>query len=120
MEEKLRYLEQAIEERDQTIRHLKNELDMFRQVVRPLTAVMTSSCPQCGGRLSATGTVETRINPRRQAISAEPSQVHDHVPVKMPKSSMYVYIYLYIFYLYYFLSQFSINRNLQGYVDVVE
>uniref|UniRef100_A0A224XKS9 cGMP-dependent protein kinase n=1 Tax=Panstrongylus lignarius TaxID=156445 RepID=A0A224XKS9_9HEMI len=88
MEEKLRYLEQAIEERDQTIRHLKNELDMFRQVVRPLTAVMTSSCPQCGGRLSATSIVETRIHPRRQAISAEPTQVHEHAPVKMPKSSM--------------------------------
>ncbi|KAK9505095.1 hypothetical protein O3M35_009236 [Rhynocoris fuscipes] len=92
MEEKLRCLEKAIEERDQTIKDLKNELDKFRQVVRPLTAVMTrSSCPQCGGRLSPSA-YEPRIigNPRRQAISAEPTQVHDHAPVKVPKSSTYV------------------------------
>uniref|UniRef100_A0A0A9W8T8 cGMP-dependent protein kinase n=1 Tax=Lygus hesperus TaxID=30085 RepID=A0A0A9W8T8_LYGHE len=86
MEERLRTLETALEERDVKIRELQNELDMFRQVVRPLTSVMTSTCPHCGMAPLAPGGARIQA-PRKQAISAEPT--HNQVlasPTKTPKS----------------------------------
>lgn len=76
-------LEKKLEEKDNLIRHLQNEIDKFRQVVKPLTQRIITSQISLGDELwmrehAAPGventTVQALIEPRikRQAISAEP------------------------------------------------
>lgn len=87
MEERLRTLETALEDRDAKILELQNELDMFRQVVRPLTTMMTGTCPHCKMGLATPETGTRVVAPRKQAISAEPSQNQVLAsPTKTPKS----------------------------------
>lgn len=69
------HLEQELYERDAMISHLKNDIDKFRQVVRPMTRHMVSYL------------AEDRLEPaRRQAISAEPI-VGDLTINKLPKTA---------------------------------
>lgn len=73
--EVIKYLEKELDERDATIRHLRNEIDMFRQVVRPITQHMVNQQLSVHGT-NNNGDAEwdptTRLRTKRQAISAEP------------------------------------------------
>lgn len=105
-------LEHRLDERDASVRHLRNEIDKFRQVVRPLTQhimAMQMSADDLmgvgggggccngnnnnncgGGRHGCTGpaAVAFKGRPTRQAISAEPLRTTDPLPIlKVPKSS---------------------------------
>lgn len=105
-------LEYRLDERDASVRHLRNEIDKFRQVVRPLTQhimAMQMSADDlmvgvgggggccngnngggrhgCGG---AGGPAASAFKgrPTRQAISAEPLRTNDPLPIlKVPKST---------------------------------
>lgn len=62
--ETIRLLEKELDDKDNLIKHLQNEIDKFRQVVKPLTHKIITK------QLSFKGHAEHRI--KRQAISAEP------------------------------------------------
>lgn len=75
-EEAIQLLQSELEERDNLIRHLKNEIDKFRQVVRPLTQkIITQQITLLGDEpQDVSVTVQVHEQRRqRQAISAEPS-----------------------------------------------
>lgn len=88
-------LECRLDERDASVRHLRNEIDKFQQVVRPLTHHIMSMRMAAdddppvyggGGGGPQRGTFKGR--PTRQAISAEPLRATDPLPiVKVPKSA---------------------------------
>lgn len=99
-------LEQRLDERDASVQHLRNEIDKFRQVVRPLTqhimAMQMSAddllvhgdgggcCNGNGGGHHHHGYAGSAFKgrPTRQAISAEPLRTTDPLPiVKVPKST---------------------------------
>lgn len=97
-------LEHRLDERDASVRHLRNEIDKFRQVVRPLTqhimAMQMSAddllvCGGGGGCCNGNGGghhgfagTAFKGRPTRQAISAEPLRTTDPLPiVKVPKST---------------------------------
>lgn len=96
----LTYVQRKSFVKDDRIRELQNEIDKFRQVVRPLTQAMfgrkrSDSYDDWGG--SAPGVESTRVlqvnEPRmkRQAISAEPLSAMAGMEgelVKIPKSSL--------------------------------
>ena len=88
VESRVRALEAALDEREALIRHLKNELDMFRQVVPPLTQqVVTQLCVRCGLQEEGT-TAPPQPRIKRQAISAEPVTTSQQTaPVKVPKTT---------------------------------
>ncbi|CAB0011962.1 unnamed protein product, partial [Nesidiocoris tenuis] len=87
MEERINTLESSLEDREAKIRELQIELDMFKQVVRPLTSVMTSTCPHCGMVIASPEDTTKTLALRKQAISAEPSQNQVLAsPTKTPKS----------------------------------
>lgn len=101
-------LEHRLDERDASVRHLRNEIDKFRQVVRPLThhimAIQMSAddlvgggggggggCCNGGGHHGHAAGSLFKGRPTRQAISAEPLRTTDPLPiVKVPKSSKWV------------------------------
>lgn len=101
-------LEHRLDERDASVRHLRNEIDKFRQVVRPLThhimAIQMSADDLVvygngGGGGCCNGDhhhghgpgSSFKGRPTRQAISAEPLRTTDPLPiVKVPKSSKWV------------------------------
>lgn len=103
-------LEHRLDERDASVRHLHNEIDKFRQVVRPLTQhimAMQMSADDlleyngggvgggCGGCCNGGGhhhgghaASAFKGRPTRQAISAEPLRTTDPLPIlKVPKST---------------------------------
>lgn len=100
-------LEYRLDERDASVRHLRNEIDKFRQVVRPLTqhimAMQLSTddlsvvgggggCCNGAGHHHGHGfhgsAAAFKGRPTRQAISAEPLRTTDPLPiVKVPKST---------------------------------
>ncbi|XP_060850925.1 cGMP-dependent protein kinase, isozyme 2 forms cD4/T1/T3A/T3B isoform X4 [Rhopalosiphum padi] len=99
-------LEHRLDERDASVRHLRNEIDKFRQVVRPLThhimAIQMSAddlvvygnsgggggCCNGGDHHGHAAGSSFKGRPTRQAISAEPLRTTDPLPiVKVPKSS---------------------------------
>ncbi|CAH0564053.1 unnamed protein product [Brassicogethes aeneus] len=76
-------LERQIEDKDALIRHLQNEIDKFRQVVKPITQKIITKQIDLGGEFwPGPGVENTRVlqlaEPRikRQAISAEPLNSH--------------------------------------------
>jgi len=102
-------LEHRLDERDASVRHLRNEIDKFRQVVRPLThhimAIQMSAddlvvygnsgggggCCNGGDHHGHAAGSSFKGRPTRQAISAEPLRTTDPLPiVKVPKSSKWV------------------------------
>ncbi|GLV39476.1 foraging [Carabus blaptoides fortunei] len=101
-DETITLLEKELDEKDAQIRYLKNEIDKFRQVVRPLTQqIITKQRLYSNGQQDelwfSPGVENTRVLPvnepriKRQAISAEPLNVTSsgmellHI-VKIPKS----------------------------------
>jgi len=96
-------LEHRLDERDASVRHLRNEIDKFRQVVRPLTQhimamqMSADDLSVCGGGCcngggfggnGGRGGSAFKGRPTRQAISAEPLRTTDPLPiVKVPKST---------------------------------
>lgn len=97
-------LEYRLDERDASVRHLRNEIDKFRQVVRPLTQhimAMQMSADDLmvygsGGGGGCNGNhhgvhghhAAFKNRPTRQAISAEPLRTNDPLPiVKVPKTT---------------------------------
>lgn len=100
-------LERRLDERDDSVRHLRNEIDKFRQVVRPLTqhimAMQMSAddllaygghggngggCCNGSGHHHHGSAAAFKGRPTRQAISAEPLRTNDPLPiVKVPKST---------------------------------
>lgn len=93
-EDTIAMLERELEDRDALIRHLKNEIDKFRQVVRPITQKIITKQINLGDdvpwtvveKAKAVPTGEHRI--KRQAISAEPinSQLEEEQQItKIPK-----------------------------------
>lgn len=76
-EETIMLLERELDDKDALIRHLQNEIDKFRQVVRPITQkIITKQINlDLGDVLHVEDAVAVTVNePRtkRQAISAEP------------------------------------------------
>ncbi|XP_060522997.1 cGMP-dependent protein kinase, isozyme 2 forms cD4/T1/T3A/T3B isoform X2 [Cylas formicarius] len=94
-EETISQLEKKLEDREATIKHLRNEIDKFRQVVTPITQkIITKRLNFDDGRGKEAledDDAEVQVAERRtkrQAISAEPpSQVLDLHIKKIPKSS---------------------------------
>jgi cGMP-dependent protein kinase len=97
-------LEHRLDERDASVRHLRNEIDKFQQVVRPLTQhimamqmaddYLEHSAGCCNGRgghhhgFVGPAASSFKGRPTRQAISAEPLRTTDPLPiVKVPKST---------------------------------
>lgn len=98
-DEHIRLLEKELDDKDGMIRHLRNEIDKFRQVVRPITqkiitkqfnfgeAVPLKEANGDGARRALQPSAEPRI--KRQAISAEPlnrEEIDLHIN-KIPKSA---------------------------------
>lgn len=98
----LTYVQRKSFAKDDRIRELQNEIDKFRQIVRPLTQAMfertrsTDSFDEWGATVP--GVESTRVLPllaeprmKRQAISAEPLSAMAGLEgdlVKIPKSSL--------------------------------
>lgn len=92
-DETITLLEKELDEKDAQIFYLKNEIDKFRQVVKPLThKIITKQITLDepldefkGKKLPTQISIEPRI--KRQAISAEPIEnVNRHMTiVKIPK-----------------------------------
>ncbi|KAI5712068.1 hypothetical protein M8J76_005496 [Diaphorina citri] len=81
-EEYIGVLERYLDERDHKIRHLQNEIDKFRQIVRPLTQQVISLNTYWDD-----GYVTPAAKMKRQAISAEPMYFEQLPPItKVPKS----------------------------------
>ncbi|KAJ8940335.1 hypothetical protein NQ314_010748 [Rhamnusium bicolor] len=102
-EETISLLEKELDDKDAFIKHLQNEIDKFRQVVRPITQKIITKQIDLGGEFwPGPGVENTRVQvfsePRikRQAISAEPlnSQGNDLHITKIAKSARYVLIVL--------------------------
>lgn len=92
-EETITLLEKELDDKDAQIFYLKNEIDKFRQVVKPLTQKIITKQITLDDDLKETKiclapTNEPRI--KRQAISAEPLQHYGHEIVKIPKCVRYV------------------------------
>lgn len=82
-EETIMLLERELDDKDTLIRHLQNEIDKFRQVVKPITQkILTKQINLDEAALTESGfesppalaVNEPRI--KRQAISAEPLNSH--------------------------------------------
>ncbi|XP_018576257.1 cGMP-dependent protein kinase 1-like [Anoplophora glabripennis] len=95
-EETISLLEKELDDKDVLIKHLQNEIDKFRQVVRPITQKIITKQINLGAEIWPRGGVENNktqalSEPRikRQAISAEPlnSQGNDLHITKIPKSA---------------------------------
>lgn len=102
-DEYIKRLEHRLDERDASVRHLRNEIDKFQQVVRPLTQHIMAMqmaddylehgagcCNGRGGHHGFAGATASSFKgrPTRQAISAEPLRASDPLPiVKVPKST---------------------------------
>lgn len=93
-EDTIAMLEQELEDRDALIRHLKNEIDKFRQVVRPITQKIITKQLNLGDGVPWTVVEKAKAVPagehriKRQAISAEPinSQLEEELQItKIPK-----------------------------------
>lgn len=95
-EDAISMLERQLEDRDALIRHLKNEIDKFRQVVRPITQKIITKQINLGDDAAWTvvTTEKAKAVPagehrtKRQAISAEPinSQLEEELQItKIPK-----------------------------------
>lgn len=82
-EEYIGLLERYLDERDNKIRHLQNEIDKFRQIVRPLTQQVISL-----NNYWEDGYATPAAKMKRQAISAEPMAYFEKIPpiTKVPKS----------------------------------
>lgn len=100
-------LEYRLDERDASVRHLRNEIDKFQQVVRPLTQHIMSmqmsddlpvfgtgggGCCNGGHHHGFSGPAAAfKGRPTRQAISAEPLRASDPLPIiKVPKTAKWV------------------------------
>ncbi|XP_036329821.1 uncharacterized protein LOC118741962 [Rhagoletis pomonella] len=91
-------LQQECANKDQTVTELQNELDKFRQVVRPLTQVFLQHTAEGydgahGGGMESTRMIATGSEPRmkRQGYSAEPLSDlvdADSELMKIPKSEL--------------------------------
>uniref|UniRef100_A0A8D9F9Q7 Uncharacterized protein n=1 Tax=Cacopsylla melanoneura TaxID=428564 RepID=A0A8D9F9Q7_9HEMI len=83
-DEYITVLERYLDERDHKIRHLQNEIDKFRQIVRPLTQhVISLNAYWDDGYTPAAAVAKMK----RQAISAEPMYFDQLPPItKVPKS----------------------------------
>lgn len=83
-EEYIGVLERYLDERDHKICHLQNEIDKFRQIVRPLTQQVISLNAYWD---DTNGFVPPHAKSKRQAISAEPMYFEQLPPItKVPKS----------------------------------
>lgn len=101
-EETIALLEKELDDKDAQIVYLKNEIDKFRQVVKPLTQriitkqiAFTEDSFDDEEFLRKVLPPQVSIEPRtkRQAISAEPirSDGNQMQIVKIPKSHRYIY-----------------------------
>lgn len=84
-------MEKELNDKESTIKHLHNEIDKFRQVVRPITKKIIDTKQFLIGN-DKTDEEDNKIEPRikRQAISAEPlgqQQTADLQINKIPKSA---------------------------------
>lgn len=95
-EDTIAMLERELEDRDALIRHLKNEIDKFRQVVRPITQKIITKQINLGDDVPWTVVEKAKAVPageqriKRQAISAEPvdSQLEEEPQIiKIPKGA---------------------------------
>ncbi|KAJ8968020.1 hypothetical protein NQ317_003931 [Molorchus minor] len=93
-EETISLLEKELDDKDALVKYLRNEIDKFRQVVRPLTQKIINKQlnlgdEPCIGSGTGNNKVQASAEPRikRQAISAEPlnSQGGDLHIKKIPK-----------------------------------
>lgn len=87
-------LERELDARDLQLRHLRNELDKYRQVVNPLTQKIIHEYDRVAAAADAdarnavlVGLIEPRI--KRLAISAEPQPLSDAKVERVPKSNKY-------------------------------
>ncbi|XP_065156366.1 cGMP-dependent protein kinase, isozyme 2 forms cD4/T1/T3A/T3B isoform X3 [Atheta coriaria] len=85
-------LERELDARDLQLRHLRNELDKYRQVVNPLTQKIIHEYDRVAAAADAdarnavlVGLIEPRI--KRLAISAEPQPLSDAKVERVPKSN---------------------------------
>ena len=87
--EVITYLEKELDERDASIRHLRNEIDKFRQVVRPITQQLVCGYNTNSDPSSVEWDPVERLRTKRQAISAEPivGALGDLKITKIPKSA---------------------------------
>lgn len=87
--EVISYLEKELDERDATIRHLRNEIDMFRQVVRPITQQLVCGFNNSSDPSSVEWDPVERLRTKRQAISAEPivGALGELTITKIPKTA---------------------------------
>nr|CAI5818801.1 unnamed protein product [Callosobruchus analis] len=97
-EETISLLEKELDDKDSTIKHLHNEIDKFRQVVRPITQriitkqiCLDGTCWQVPTEApeedeeEAQSTNETRT--KRQAVSAAPPLAGEQLQIKkIPKT----------------------------------
>jgi siroheme synthase (precorrin-2 oxidase/ferrochelatase) len=79
-EEMITLLEKELDDKDVIIKHLHNEIDKFRQVVKPITQKIITKQLELG---------DERPRIKRQAISAEPlnASASDLQIKKIPKSA---------------------------------
>jgi predicted RNase H-like nuclease (RuvC/YqgF family) len=79
-EEMITLLEKELDDKDAIIKHLHNEIDKFRQVVKPITQKIITKQLELG---------DERPRIKRQAISAEPlnASASDLQIKKIPKSA---------------------------------
>ncbi|KAJ8910798.1 hypothetical protein NQ315_014506 [Exocentrus adspersus] len=89
--ETISLLEKELDEKDALVKHLQNEIDKFRQVVRPITQKIITKQIKLGPDIWPRTDVESKVSePRikRQAISAEPlnTQGNELHIKKIPKS----------------------------------
>lgn len=78
-DDRIHALERQLDDKDALIKHLQNEIDKFRQVVKPITQKIITKQINLGDEFwPGPGVENTRILPvtepriKRQAISAEP------------------------------------------------